>query len=502
MPHANPRRWTLLATVAAALLLITVDHSVLYTALPTLVDELGATTTQGLWIINAYPLVMAGLLLGAGTLGDRIGHRRMFLGGLAAFGLTSLLAAFAPDPVSLIVARGLLAIGAAAMMPATLALIRLGFDDVRERNLAIAVWGSIAVIGAALGPILGGLLLEYFWWGSVFLINVPVVLIAFVVGWRVAPQSPTDSSRPWDVVSSLQVLVSLSGVVMTIKAAASATPSWGLVVVMTTVSIVAGALFVRRQARLPYPLIDFAIFRNRAFSAGVLAAALALFAIAGIELITTQRFQLVEGYSPLEAGLLVSAAALGCLPTALVGGAILHRVGLLPLIGGGLAVATVGALLVGLSPHAGLAALVASLVLTGLGLGAVMSVASSAIVGNAPAHRAGMAASIEEVSYEFGNLLAVALLGSLMAALFSAGLQVPAGVAETARAGIAEALALAAADPEHGARLAAAATDAYDRSYRVVMIVITGVLTVGAGTCAILLRRHGPGSIAFRPATH
>ena len=131
-----------------------------------------------------------------------------------------------------------------------------------------------------------------------------------------------------------------------------------------------------------------------------------------------------------------------------------------------------------------------------------MSVASSAIVGNAPAHRAGMAASIEEVAYEFGNLLAVALLGSLMAALFSAGLQVPAGVAETARAGIAEALALAAADPEHGARLAAAATDAYDRGYRVVMIVITGVLTVGAGTCAILLRRHGPGSLAFRPATH
>lgn len=501
-PNANPRRWTLLATVAAALLLITIDHSVLYTALPTLVDELGATTTEGLWIINAYPLVMAGLLLGAGTLGDRIGHRRMFLGGLVAFGLTSLLAAFAPDPVSLIVARGLLAIGAAAMMPATLALIRLGFDDIRERNLAIAVWGSIAVIGAALGPILGGLLLEYFWWGSVFLINVPVVIVAFLVGWRVAPHSPTDASRPWDVLSSIQVLVCLSALVVTIKEAAAAVPSWPVVASTALVSIIAGALFVRRQARLPYPLVDFSIFRNRAFSAGVLAAALALFAIAGIELITTQRFQLVAGYSPLQAGLLVSAAALGCLPTALVGGAILHRVGLLPLIGGGLAVATVGAFLVGLSLEAGLAPMVAALVLTGLGLGAVMSVASSAIVGNAAAHRAGMAASIEEVSYEFGNLVAVALLGSLMAALFSAGLQVPAGVPETVRDGIAEALAVAAADPDGGARLAAAATDAYDRGYRLVMGVIAGVLAVGATGCAILLRRHGPGSIAFRPAAH
>ncbi len=501
---AHDQRWTLLVTVAAALLLITIDHSVLYTALPTLVDDLGATTTEGLWIINAYPLVMAGLLLGAGTLGDRIGHRRMFLGGLLAFGLTSLLAAFAPNPTLLIAARGLLAVGAAAMMPANLALIRLGFDDIRERNLAIAVWGSIAVIGAALGPILGGLLLEYFWWGSVFLINVPVVIVAFLVGWRVAPASATDASRPWDVLSSVQVLVALSALVVTIKEAASALPSWPQVAVTLVIAVLAAALFVRRQTRLPYPLLDFAIFRNRAFSAGVLAAALALFGIAGVELIATQRFQLVAGFTPLQAGLLVSAAALGCLPTALLGGAILHRVGLLPLIAGGLAIATVGVFLVGLSLHAGLTALIASLVLTGLGLGAVMSVASSAIVGNAPDHRAGMAASVEEVSYEFGNLFAVALLGSLMAALFSAGLQLPAGMPEAAREGIAEALGLAQAstDPAAAARLTAAATEAYDRGFRIVMMVIAGVLALGTGSCAILLRRHGPGSIAFRPAAH
>ncbi len=180
MTASHSNRWLLLVTVAAGLLLITLDNSVLYTALPTLTRELGATTTQGLWIINAYPLVMAGLLLGAGTLGDRIGHRTMFLAGLVLFGIASIVAAFSPTPEVLIAARAFLAIGASAMMPATLALIRITFTVERERNIAIAIWGSISIVGAAIGPIIGGLLLEHFWWGSVFLINVPVVIAAFL----------------------------------------------------------------------------------------------------------------------------------------------------------------------------------------------------------------------------------------------------------------------------------------------------------------------------------
>ncbi|MBF4168585.1 MFS transporter, partial [Enterobacter hormaechei] len=189
MPVFHANRWLLLLTVGAGLLLITLDNSVLYTALPTLIQELGATSTQGLWIINAYPLVMAGLLLGAGTLGDRIGHRRMFLIGLALFGLASLLAAFSPTAEALIGARAFLAVGAAAMMPATLALIRVTFEDERERNIAIAIWGTLSVVGAALGPIVGGVLLNHFWWGAVFLINVPVVVIAFAATLFVAPKA-------------------------------------------------------------------------------------------------------------------------------------------------------------------------------------------------------------------------------------------------------------------------------------------------------------------------
>ena len=205
------RRWSLLFTVAAGLLLVTLDNSVLYTALPTLASELDASDSQQLWIINAYPLVMAGLLLGAGTLGDRIGHRRMFLAGLVAFGVASLGAAFSQTAGQLIGARAALAVGAAAMMPATLALIGLTFHEERERNIAIAIWGSVAIIGAALGPIIGGLLLQHFWWGSVFLINVPVVVLAIIATLVLAPKGVPDASRTWDVASSLLALGALSG---------------------------------------------------------------------------------------------------------------------------------------------------------------------------------------------------------------------------------------------------------------------------------------------------
>jgi DHA2 family multidrug resistance protein-like MFS transporter len=502
MTPPKDRRWSLLVTVAGALLLITLDNTVLYTALPTLTRELGAGSTQALWIINAYPLVMAGLLLGAGTLGDRIGHRRMFLGGLCIFGLASVVAAFAPSAAVLIAARGLLAVGAAAMMPATLALIFITFKDERERNLAIAVWGSIAVVGSALGPIIGGLLLEHFWWGSVFLLNVPVVILAFISGLVVTQPEQPDASKPWDLVSSVLVLFTLSGLVVAIKEVAHAPPSWPLAGAALLVTLLAGVCFVRRQARLAYPLLDFTIFRNPALVAGVLACALALFAIAGVQLVMTQRFQLVVGFSPLQAGLLVSAVALGALPSALLGGACVHRTGLLPLIGGGLAVAPVGVLLTCVGLDAGLDVVIAGLALTGFGLGAVMSVASSAVVGNAPARRAGMASSIEEVSYEFGSLLAVALLGSLLTALYSGGVDLPAGVSDSARDSMVQALSVASDAGTAQSALLAAASAAFDRSSLIVMSIIAAILVLGALVTSCLLRRHGPGSSAFSGATH
>ncbi|MBZ9784929.1 MFS transporter [Pseudomonas sp. REP124] len=498
--NATNHRWGLLATVGVALVLITLDHSVLYTALPTLVRELGATTSQSLWIINAYPLVMAGLLLGAGTLGDRIGHHRMFLSGLVVFGVASLIAAFSPTPEILIAARAFLAVGAAAMMPATLALIRLSFQDDQERNLAIAIWGSLSVIGSAAGPVIGGMLLEHFWWGSVFLINVPIVVAAFISALVITPRAAIDSSKSWDVFSSLLALASLSGLVLAIKSVASGQHSWAMAITSLGCFLIAGTLFMHRQARLAHPLLDLSLFRNPAFMAGVLAAAFTLFAMAGVQLITTQRFQLIAGFSPLEAGLLASVAALGCLPSALLGGAYLHRVGLLPLIAGGLLVAALGVLLICYDINR-LPWIIAGLAILGLGLGAVMAVASSAIVGNAPAHRAGMASSVEEVSYEFGSLFAVAILGSLIAAVYSSGLQLPVGLPEAARNGIAEAMALADTSTG-GSLLKEAASAAFDRSYLFVMNVIAGVLVIGAFITAFLLRRHGPGSVVYTTASH
>ncbi|WMJ69325.1 MFS transporter [Stenotrophomonas sp. 24(2023)] len=483
---SRARRWTLLFTVAAGLLLVTLDNSVLYTALPTLTRELHASASQALWIINAYPLVMAGLLLGAGTLGDRIGHRRMFLCGLVLFGIASLAAAFSATAAQLIGARAFLAVGAAAMMPATLALIGLTFHEARERNIAIAIWGSVAIVGAALGPIIGGWLLAHFWWGSVFLVNVPVVVAAFIATWMLAPQGQRDDRRPWDLVSSLLALVALSGLVLAIKSLVATPPAYGTGAVALLLALAGGAAFLRCQQRLPHPLLDVAIFRNPAFLSGTLSAVFTLFAMAGLQLVTTQRFQLVAGFTPLQAGLLVSVAALGSLPSALLGGSILHRVGLRPLISGGLGLGAVGVAMVGLGFADSLGWVVAGMALTGLGMGAAISVASTAILNNVPPHRAGMASSVEEVSYEFGGLLAVALLGSLSAALYAAFLPATADIPAVAREGFTQA-ALAAQDGGAGTWFGHAAA-AYDRAYQIVLLAIAAVLAAGATLIGQLLR--------------
>ncbi|MEU6643444.1 MFS transporter [Saccharomonospora sp. NPDC046836] len=484
------QRWTLLVVLGAGLVLIALDNSILYTALPTLTRELGASSTEGLWIINAYPVVMAGLLLGAGTLGDRVGHRRMFLIGLVVFAGASLVAAFAPNPGVLIAGRAALAVGAAAMMPSTLALIRVTFRDDRERNIAIAIWGSLAIVGGAAGPLLGGLLLERLWWGSVFLINVPIAVLAFAVAARIAPPNDADPSKRWDLVSSLQIMVTLVGLVVAIKELATSDPSWPVAVIALIATVGGALVFTRRQRRLPYPLLDLTIFRNPAFLSGVLAAGFAMFATGGVQLVTTQRFQLVSDFSPLQAGLLVSALVLGSLPTALLGGAFLHVIGMRYLISGGLFVAAAGVLTTLYGISAGFGWVIGGLALAGMGLGAVMAVASTAIIGNVPARRAGMASSVEEVSYEFGNLTAVALLGALLGAVYTGTVELPAGAPAAAHDSLIGAITTAGSDRG----ILDAAFSAFDHGYAVVMVIAAAVLALAAAITAVLLRRYGPGS--------
>jgi len=493
MNEAVRHRWLLLVIVGAGLLLITLDNSILYTALPTLTIELGASHSESLWIINAYPLVMTGLLLGTGTLGDKFGHRRLFLIGLVVFGAASLIAAFAPSAGVLIASRALLAVGAAAMMPATLALIRVTFTDTRERALAISIWGSLSVIGMALGPILGGVLLEAFWWGAVFLVNVPVVILAIIGTLVFAPVVAPNRAASWDFVSSLHVMVGLTGLVFAIKEAAKGEVTWVLAIAIVA-AVVGLTLFALRQRRLEHPLLDFAIFRNAAVTAGVIGAGAGLFMIAGIQLVTTQRFQLVADFSPTQAGLLVSVLALGSLPTSLLAGALLHRIGLLVSIAGGFLISAVGSVLVAVAFQSSFGWLVAGLAITGAGLGLVFGVASTAIVGNVPSRRAGMASSVEEVSFELGGLVAVAVLGSVISAVFSSAVTLPDGVDPVAAEGISEARAIAEGMGDGGAELLASASAAYDLGFLVVMIVIAAVAAAATIATGILLRRYAPGT--------
>lgn len=476
---STPRqRWTFLAIISAALFLVGADNSILYTALPELRDQLGTTPLEGLWIINAYPLVLSGLILGTGTLGDRIGHRLMFLIGVAVFGLGSLMAAFSPSAWLLIAARGLLGVGAATMMPSSLALVRITFTNIRERNLAIAVWMSVAVVGAATGPVLGGLLLEFFWWGSVFLINVPIAFFTVVATIAIAPPNIANPHKKWDLVSSIWAMLAMVGMVTAIKELANPNRAAWLLIAATVVGLIGLLLFILRQRVLEQPLLDAQIFRNRIFTGGVLTASIMMFIIAGIELMTTQRFQTAGGFTPLEAGALVATVAVPSIPAALLGGAFLHRIGFIPLISGGFTLMTLG---IGLAwwtfRFDSLVPFIASLLLVGIGSGLASSVASTAILGAAPLDKAGMASSVESVSYEFGTLVSVAVFGSLLPFFYS--MRAPTEVAGDVDHGVEH--------PIHGP----AAIAAYDDAYLFILIIV-GVVAAGAAIITAYCFRGNP----------
>ncbi|MDQ9388552.1 multidrug efflux MFS transporter SmfY, partial [Serratia marcescens] len=333
-------RWLILTMVASALFLIVIDMTVLYTALPRLTQALDASASQKLWIVNAYPLVVAGLLPGAGMLSDRIGHKRLFLAGLPVFAVASLCAAFSPTAEWLIAARVFLAVGAAMMMPATLSIVRHVFTDERERALAIGIWASVASGGAAIGPVVGGLLLEYFWWGSVFLINVPVVLLVWPLAWKLIPRCGGDNPRPSDIVGSVQIMIGLVGAIYALKELSKPTPDVSALLVAALIGVLFLALFVRRQQRSAHPMIDFSLFRNRLFAGGIGVALLSMVALIGIELVLSQRLQLVLGLSPLQAALFILPIPLASALAGPVAGLLLPRYGERSIILGGFVLTT------------------------------------------------------------------------------------------------------------------------------------------------------------------
>ncbi len=481
-------RWLVLAIVSSALFLIVIDMTVLYTVLPRLTHDLAASASEKLWIINAYPLVVAGLLPGVGSLGDRLGHKRMFTAGLVVFGIASLAAAYAPNAEMLIAARVLLAVGAAMMMPATLSIIRLTFEDENERSFAIGIWAAVASGGAAFGPVVGGVLLEYFWWGSVFLINVPVVLIALVLALTVLETRPGNKNRQWDLVGSVQVMVGLVGVTFALKELAKRDSSMLLFAVSMIVGLIALVVFYRRQRATNGMLVDFSLFGNRKFSSGVMAASVSSAALIGVELVFSQRLQLVAGYSPLQAGLLILPIPLAAFVAGPLVGWGLPKIGEARVLWGGMLITGLGTALYLLSfqmqPHIWLI----GLMIMGFGVGAAMTGASTAIMGNAPEEKAGMAASVEEVSYELGGATGVTIFGSLMTAIYTAFMIVPegSGFPETIRDSLDEALLLAETLPaEQAQHLREVGFMAFDQAF--MWVIATASLLIFA--TALLIYR-------------
>lgn len=480
---SNIKRWITLAIVSSALLLIVMDMTILYTALPVLTHDLAASASEKLWIVNGYSLVMAGLLPAMGTLGDRLGYKKIFIGGLFVFGAASLIAAFSPTPAILVFSRVLLAVGASMMMPATLSIIRITFADPKELALALGIWASVSSGGAGLGPIVGGLLLEKFSWGSVFLINLPIVALALVLTLLYIPAHQGDKSKKWDWVSSVQIMVSLVLLVYAIKEISRREGSVALALTAFVVGAIAMVIFIRRQLARKEPLIDLQLFRNIRFSAAFVTAVVSSFAMLGLQFVLTQRLQLVEGLSPFQAGLFTLCIPVASFIVGPITGVVMHRIDPMRLKATALLVAAAGMALYIAQFNMSTIVQIAGLSIVGAGLGAAMTTASHSTMSNAPASKAGMAASIEEVAFELGGASGIAIIGSLSGFMYTLAMKVPESL--TAPASVMDSIDEAKMFAEHlpadsAQMLVQAANTAFDSSFFFVVSAITGLLFVAS----------------------
>ena len=483
---AGRREWVGLAVIALPCLLYSMDLTVLYLALPRLSADLAPSSTQLLWITDIYGFVLAGLLITMGTLGDRIGRRRLLLIGAAAFGAASVLAAFSTSAEMLIVARALLGVAAATLAPSTLSLIRNMFLDERQRTVAVGIWIASFSVGAAIGPLVGGSLLQFFWWGSVFLAAVPVMALLLVLGPVLLPEfrdpAPGRLDVPSAALSLLGILALIYGLKQIATVGVGARPLLAL-----AVGAVLALVFVRRQLALAEPLVEVRLFRRAAFATAVAAMCVAVFLVAGTDFFLGQYLQLVFGKGPLEAGLWLLPGVAGLVAGSLLAPVVVRRLSGPLVLTAALAIAAVGAaLLAGLGVASGLGLLVLGTTLIGIGTGSVGTIATDFVVSAAPAERAGAASAITETGAELGGALGVAILGSIGAAVYRGDLasSAPNSLSnpelDAARASLAGAVDVAAAAPARvGADVVDAARNAFVHGLRV------GALTA-AGLAALL----------------
>ncbi|WP_411720498.1 MFS transporter [Mycetocola sp.] len=419
------RGWAALAVLMLPVVLVSVDNTVLNFALPAISEALTPSGTSLLWMIDIYPLVLAGLLVSMGSLGDRIGRKKLLLVGSAGFGLVSILAALAPSIELLIAARAALGFFGAMLMPSTLSLIRSIFRDRDQRRLAIAIWASGFAAGSALGPILGGILLEHLWWGSVFLVAVPVLLPLFALAPFLVPESRDPNPGRLDLASIALSLVTMLPIVYGIKHLA--TDGVDVVgVASIALGLVAGAVFVHRQGRLTTPMLDMALFRTPAFSGAVLINLLSVVAFVGGLFFVSQHLQLVLGLSPLTAGLVLVPGLITMILAGLLVVPVAARVRPSIVIPVGLVISAVGYGAIGLTGGAVSAVGIAiCFVLLGLGIGAAETVSNELILANAPVDKAGAASAVSETAYELGAVLGTATLGSILTASYRNAVVLP-----------------------------------------------------------------------------
>ncbi|MEY0429408.1 MFS transporter [Providencia rettgeri] len=488
------KRWIVLLLVSSVLFLIVIDVTVLYTALPKLTHDLGATSSEKLWIMNAYPLVVAGLLPAAGMLSDKVGHKQMFLLGLPLFGLASLCAAFSPTATSLILSRGFLAVGAAVSMPATLAIVRHVFLDPKERALAIGIWSAVASGGAAIGPLIGGILLNHFWWGSVFLINVPVVLLVIPFACYLIPKCGGNSDKKIDILGSILVLIGLIGVIYALKELGKLYTDWPAVLVSGVIGVFFLVAFRNRQVKSTSPMIDFTLLKHPKFNAGLMMAILSIVVIVGVELLLSQRLQLVLGYTPFQAALYIIPIPLASVFAAPLAGMFLHKLGEIKLTILGFSCTLIGVVGLAVVYQTSTGILLLSflfLFLIGFGLGAIFTTASTTVMLNAPDEKAGMAASIEEIAYEIGSVLGVTFMGGLMSAIYTLKLSLPEDmtVSDKVYDSIDEALLVSESLPVNTASaLINQANIAFDHAFLGVMVATIFVLLISIIVLPYLLR--------------
>lgn len=431
---AGRREWLGLAVIALPCMLYSMDLTVLNLAVPALSAALKPSASQLLWIVDIYGFMVAGFLVTMGTLGDRIGRRRILLIGATAFGIASVVAAFSNSAEMLIVTRALLGIAGATLAPSTLSLLRNMFRDHQQRTTAVGIWITSYSVGAIIGPFIGGVLLQYFWWGSVFLIGVPVMVLLLILGPRLLPEFRDPNAGRLDLLSAGMSLVAVLLVIYGLKRMAQDGPQ-----PVSAVSIIAGlaigAGFVHRQKTLASPLMDLRLFKDRALTAALLSYLLATFVAFGIYVFTSQYLQLVLGLSPIKAGLL----SLPWAATFIVGSnltpLLVRRVSPVSAVTGGFVIAAIGFGLItqAQGPH-GLAVLIIAMIIYALGLSPAFTLANDIVINSAPAERAGAASALSETGSEFGGALGIAILGTIGTAIYRGRVtgHLPAGMSPAA----------------------------------------------------------------------